>query len=311
MDTPPTPESHQIARLREFNRFWTRSIGALDEGHLHTDYSLTECRVLYEIDRADRGAAVTALRDTLGIDAGRLSRILARLADDGLITRHRDPGDGRRQTVAATPAGRRVQRRHDALADDSVRALLDRAEPALRPAALHAADTLRDAFDPVPRTRTVEIRDARPGDLGWAVMANAESYAREYGFNAGYEALVARIAADYAAEHDPEREALWIAEVDGERAGCIMCVRRDAHTARLRLLLVDSRARGLGVGGRLVRRCVDFARDRGYRELHLWTTSLLASARRIYQAEGFTLRHEAPHRDFGRDLTGQDWSLDL
>ncbi|MFG1602699.1 GNAT family N-acetyltransferase [Actinoplanes sp. NPDC049265] len=151
----------------------------------------------------------------------------------------------------------------------------------------------------------------RPGDLGWVVMAHGELYAREYGWDATFEELVARIVADYAEKRDPEREAAWIAEVDGQRAGCVFCVRGDEETARLRVLLVDPAFRGHGLGARLVGECVSFATRAGYRRMTLWTNDVLASARRIYQAAGFTLDDEAPQRSYGADLIGQNWSRQL
>ena len=151
----------------------------------------------------------------------------------------------------------------------------------------------------------------RPGDLGWVVMAHGETYAKEFGWDQSFEALVARIVADYAEGHDPAREAAWIAEVDGERAGCVFCVADSAEVARLRILLVDPAARGHGLGARLVDECVAFARSAGYRRITLWTNDVLASARRIYQAAGFVLGAEDRHHSFGHDLVGQTWSRSL
>jgi GNAT superfamily N-acetyltransferase len=156
------------------------------------------------------------------------------------------------------------------------------------------------------------IRPAdRPGDLGWVVQAHGEQYAREFGWDRTFEALVAQIVADYGTAHDPARERGWIAERDGERVGCVFCVAQDQHTAQLRILLVASTARGGGVGTELVRTCVDFARRAGYRRMVLWTNDVLVAARRIYAASGFRLETEDRHRSFGRDLVGQTWSLDL
>ena len=146
-----------------------------------------------------------------------------------------------------------------------------------------------------------------PGDLGWVVMAHGELYAAEFGWDTSFERLVARIVADY----DPARDAAWIAEVDGERAGCVFCVAADDETATLRILLVHPRARGQGLGARLVDECVRHARTAGCRRLSLWTNDVLASARRIYQAAGFELTDEEPHHSFGKDLTGQTWILEL
>ncbi len=159
---------------------------------------------------------------------------------------------------------------------------------------------------------SVSIRSlGQPGDLGWVVMTHGEVYAREFGWDTGFEALVARIVADYAASHDPGREAAWIAEVDGVWAGCVFCVADDKDTAKLRILLVDPAARGHGIGRRLVDECVDFARGAGYRRMVLWTNDPLASAARIYLAAGFRLTAEEPHHSFGVDLVGQTYELAL
>lgn len=164
----------------------------------------------------------------------------------------------------------------------------------------------------VDQRRVLVRRADRPGDLGWVVMAHGEVYSEQFGWNTEFEALVARIVADYAADHDPAREAGWIAEVDGKRAGCIFCVSGDEPgVAKLRILLVTPDARGCGLGAQLVDRCVQFARDAGYRRVTLWTNDVLVAARKIYQAFGFRLVDEEPHHSFGQDLNGQNWVLDL
>jgi GNAT superfamily N-acetyltransferase len=160
--------------------------------------------------------------------------------------------------------------------------------------------------------RNVVIRAlGQPGDLGWVVMAHGQAYAAEFGWDTTFEALVARIVADYAGRRDPGREAAWIAEVDGRRAGCVFCVAAGEHTAQLRILLVDPAARGLGLGDRLVAACLGFARQAGYARLELWTNDVLAAARRVYLRHGFTLTAAEPHRSFGADLVGQTYALDL
>lgn len=160
--------------------------------------------------------------------------------------------------------------------------------------------------------RVLVRRGDRPGDLGWMVLTHGEAYAEQFGWDTDFEALVAKIVADYATGHDPAREAAWIAEVDGERAGCILLVADDRpEVAKLRILLVTPKARGLGVGSRLVEECLAFAREAGYRQVTLWTNDVLVSARRIYQSLGFTLADEERHRSFGHDLVGQNWILDL
>ncbi len=318
-----------VKEVREFNRFYTNLIGALDYSrHLHTPFTLTEARVLYELAHA-RGADAADLRVELSLDAGHLSRMLAKFEDRRLVTRAPSERDARRQRIELTPGGREAASLLEERAQETVADLLDRIPPHDRTRLTDAMRTVQEILredrpgraqgghrpgkrrDVGHRSR-ISLRDARPGDLGWVIERNAAVYAQEFGWNEEYEALVARIVADFAADRDPRREAVWIAESDGERVGCVFCVRDEKpDTARLRLLLVDPAARGRGVGGRLVEECVAFARAAGYAELVLWTNDVLAGARRIYQKAGFELVAERPHHSFGQDLMGQDWRLAL
>ncbi|MFS4094017.1 GNAT family N-acetyltransferase [Streptomyces sp. AF1A] len=303
-----------VQDIRAFNRFYTGVIGALDYGrHLYAPYTLTESRVLYELAHAPHLDAAD-LRARLDLDAGYLSRILNRFQDARLIERGPSETDPRRRRIRLTPRGREAAGLLDERARETVGALLDTVAPADRPRLAEAMRTIRGILGDASRERSDEVvlRGPHPGDLGWIVQRNAALYAAEYGWNADYEGLVARIVADFAEDHDPHLERVWIAELDGRAVGCVMCVRDDAPgTARLRLLLVEPEARGRGVGDRLVRAVVDFARGVGYRDLVLWTNDVLSSARRIYQRHGFVLVAEKPHRSFGKDLIGQDWRLDL
>ncbi|WP_449351208.1 bifunctional helix-turn-helix transcriptional regulator/GNAT family N-acetyltransferase [Streptomyces shaanxiensis] len=303
-----------VQDIRAFNRFYTNVIGALDYSRqLYAPYTLTESRVLYELAHSPRTDAAD-LRGELSLDAGYLSRILNKFERAGLIERTASRKDPRRVRVTLTPRGRETAALLAERADESVGALLATVPAAERPRlseAMHTVRTLLSDGRP-PRREDVLLREPRPGDLGWMVARNAALYAAEYGFNADYEGLVARIVADFAEDHDPHLERVWIAELDGRPVGCVMCVRDEAPaTARLRLLLVEPDARGLGIGDRLVSAVVDFARGVGYRDLVLWTNDVLASARRLYQRHGFVLTAEKPHRSFGQDLNGQDWHLDL
>ncbi|MER7935144.1 bifunctional helix-turn-helix transcriptional regulator/GNAT family N-acetyltransferase [Streptomyces sp. NPDC093272] len=307
-----------VQDVRAFNRFYTNLIGALDYGrHLYAPYTLTEARVLYELAHsADTDAA--DLRADLALDAGYLSRILNRFEEAGLIERAPSAKDPRRRRVSLTERGRSAAELLDERARDSVGTLLGGVDPGARPRLAEAMHTIRTILgdpraggDGVGRAEVV-LRDPHPGDLGWIVQRNAALYAAEYGWNTDYEGLVARIVADYAEDHDPHLERVWIAERAGRPLGCVMCVRDDAPgTARLRLLLVEPEARGLGIGDRLVTAVIDFARGVGYRDLVLWTNDVLSAARRLYRRHGFVLSAEKPHRSFGRDLVGQDWRLDL
>ncbi|MCX4823240.1 helix-turn-helix domain-containing GNAT family N-acetyltransferase [Streptomyces sp. NBC_01142] len=303
-----------VQEIRAFNRFYTNLIGALDYSkHLYTPYTLTESRVLYELAHSPRTDAAD-LRAELSLDAGYLSRLLARFERDGLVGRAPSEVDPRRQRITLTARGREAAALLDERSREAVGAMLSTVPPEERPKLGEAMRTVREILGggrPAHREGPV-LREPGPGDLGWVVQRHGALYAAEYGWNADFEGLVARIVADFAQDHDPHLERVWIAELDGRPVGSVMCVRDDAPaTARLRLLLVEPEARGHGLGDELVRTVVDFARDAGYRELVLWTNDVLTGARRIYQRAGFTLVTEKPHRSYGVDLVGQDWRLPL
>ncbi|HZF89937.1 helix-turn-helix domain-containing GNAT family N-acetyltransferase [Streptomyces sp.] len=303
-----------VEDIRSFNRFYTHLIGALDYGrHLYAPYTLTESRVLYELAHSPR-TDVADLRTGLHLDAGYLTRILNKFETDGLIERGPSERDPRRRRIRLTARGRATAGLLDERARQTVGSLLAGVAPQDRPRLAEALLTVRTLLSGgrAPRPEDVVLRPPAPGDLGWIVQRNAALYAAEYGWNTDYEALVARIVADFAQDHDPRRERVWIAELDGRPVGCVMCVRDEAPgTARLRLLLVEPGARGLGIGDRLVTAVVGFARGAGYHDLVLWTNDVLTAARRIYRRHGFALVAEQPHRSFGKDLVGQDWRLEL
>ncbi len=303
-----------VQEMRAFNRFYTNLIGALDYSrHLHTPYTLTEARVLYELVRAPQTDAAD-LRAALSVDAGQLSRMLTRFEERGLVSRGPSARDARRLSVELTSDGREAAQLLEERSQGAVESLLDRIPEPERELLAQNLRTARGILEggsagTAPRTR---VRATRPGDLGWIIERNASVYAEEFGWDSTYEALVARIVAEFAGGHDPQREAAWVAELDGRRAGCVMCVADSApDTARLRLLLVDPGARGHRLGDRLVEECVSFARAAGYREMVLWTNDVLAAARHIYQRVGFELVEEERHHSFGHDLVGQDWRLAL
>ncbi|MGH8791626.1 MAG: bifunctional helix-turn-helix transcriptional regulator/GNAT family N-acetyltransferase [Stackebrandtia sp.] len=301
----------RVARVRSFNRFFTKVIGVLDEGMLDSPYTLTEVRVLFELRGAQRVSAAD-IRAALGLDAGYLSRIVSRFVEEGLVVRDADPGDSRRRLLSLTDAGRAAFDVLDTGSAAHVRGLLSGLSRSGQRELTEAMETVRRLLgDDKPDEAQVRLRAPRPGDLGWVISRNGALYAAEHGWNADYEALVARIVADFAADHDPSCEAAWIAEIDGEPVGAIFCVRADAETAKLRVLLVEPSARGRGVGAALVDECLGFARDVGYRRMTLFTTNVLAPARRLYQRAGFRLDSEQEERLFGRDLTTQTWSRDL
>ncbi len=299
-----------VGAVRAFNRLYTNVIGVLRGGYLGTPYSLTEARLLFELGQRD-STEVSALRRRLDIDAGYLSRILSRFEADQLVTRTKSGADARRQVIALTPPGRELQQRLDSRAAEQIGALLASLSEDAQRRLVTSVRELTQVLSDAPAPRSYQLRAPRPGDFGWVVQRQAAGYAAEYGWDQTYEALVARIVADYVDHRDPAREAAWIAEADGERVGSVLCVRESDTVARLRLLYVDPAARGLGIGSKLVEECMRFARSAGYTEMTLWTNSVLAEARRIYQRAGFTLRDEAPHHSYGADLVGQNWSRPL
>jgi DNA-binding MarR family transcriptional regulator/GNAT superfamily N-acetyltransferase len=306
----PAPGDAAVAAVREFNRFYTNMIGLLRGKYLDTPYSLTEARILFELGQRE-ASEVTDLRRTVDIDAGYLSRILARFSSDGLVTRQRSAADGRRQVISLTESGRSVVEGLDARSVAQTQAMLARVHEDDRRRLLDAMRDITGVLSESPQPRGYLLRAPQPGDMGWVVQRNGAVYAEEFGWDSSYEALVARIVADYVDHRNPDCEAAWIAEVDGARAGCVFCVRENATTARLRLLLVEPWARGLGIGGRLVEEVLRFARRAGYTDITLWTNDVLVDARRIYQRVGFKLDNENRHHSFGQDLVGQDWSRRL
>ncbi len=303
-------DSAAVAAVRGFNRFYTNLIGLLRGKYLDTAYSLTEARLLFELAQRD-ASEVSDLRRTVDIDPGYLSRILTRFESDGLIARQRSASDARRQVIRLTGSGRAVVAGLDARSAEQTRDMLAGLRDDDRRRLLDAMHVITETLTESSRPRGYLLRAPRPGDMGWVVQRNGAVYAEEFGWDSSYEALVARIVADYVNNRDPEAESAWIAEVDGTPAGCVFCVREDATTARLRLLLVEPWARGLGIGARLVEEVLRFARQAGYSHITLWTNDVLAEARRIYQRAGFTLGSEDRHQSFGQDLTGQNWSRRL
>ena len=299
-----------VATVREFSRFYTRRLGTLGEGLLDTPWSLTEARIVFELGQA-ASTDMAALRSALALDSGYLSRMLAKFDAAGLIARRTSAEDARRQSLSLTAAGRRLLRTFNARSNKQVAALLAPLPEATQASLVGAMRTVMTALDEKPASLAVLLRGLRPGDLGWMVQRHGEVYAREHGWAPSFEGLVARIAADYIDQHRPGLEDGWIAELDGRRAGCVLCVRKDDETAQLRVLLVESWARGHGIGARLVEECIRFARDARYRKLVLWTNDNLVSARRIYLGAGFTLAREEKHHSFGKDLVGQFWELEL
>lgn len=303
---PDAGITDQVAAVRAFNRYYTNVIGLVHGMYLDMPYSLTEARLLFELSRQDI-TAVADLRRGLDVDAGYLSRVLARFEADGLISRRRSDADARRQDIALTGAGRAAAAELDARSAAQIGELLAGVDRGRLLAAMREISDLLGR----PRPPAVVLRPPAAGDLGWVLHRHGAVYAREYGWNRDFETWVARIVADYLRSWDPERQAGWIAEVDGVPAGSVFCVPEDKSTARLRMLLVERWARGLGIGGRLVDEVLRFARRAGYERIVLSTYDVLVSAGRIYRTAGFTLVSEEPERAFGHDLNAQVWTRDL
>lgn len=299
-----------LDRIRHFNRFYTRQLGLLDEGLLGGQLTLTEARVLYELATHAPTTAAT-LRRELGLDAGYLSRLLKRFETDGLLTRSPSPTDARESLLALSAAGRAAFAPLERIAREQVAGMLAPLPPHRLPELLAAMACIEQLLQPQDEAEAYRLRALRVGDLGWLTQAQCVFYAQELGLNLQFEALVARIAADFVTQHDPARERAWIAERHGRQIGSIFLLRERDDIAKLRLLYVDGSARGLGVGRRLVEECVSFARATGYRQITLWTNGKLLAARQLYQSCGFVLSHEEQAHDYGVDYLSQTWTLDL
>lgn len=301
----------RIDAVRRFNRFFTRKIGVLREGLLHTPYSLTESRILFEVANREETTASDLSRE-LGLDPGYLSRELAGMERRGLIEKTPSESDARRRLLSLTAEGKDAFRLLDARSREEVGEMLAGLSDGEQRRLLEATQTIESVLDRGFKfSGPFFLRAHEPGDMGWVVHRHGELYFQEYGWDERFEALVARIVADFINDYDPGRERCWIAEMDGERVGCVFLVDGGEEVAKLRLLLVEPKARGLGLGGHLVEECVRFARSRGYKKLTLWTNSVLDAARRIYEERGFVLVEEEGHHSFGKDLVGQNWELDL
>jgi DNA-binding MarR family transcriptional regulator/N-acetylglutamate synthase-like GNAT family acetyltransferase len=301
----------RVGEVRHFNRFWTRQIGVLREGYLESPFSLTEVRVLYELAHREETTA-SELGEELGLDAGYLSRILRGFENDGLIRKRPSEADGRRRLLRLTERGREAFAPLDARSRSEIGAMLGGMSIAGQERLVKAMRAIEGLLSVRPDQMVPYLlRSHRPGDMGWVVHRHGVLYAREYGWDERFEALVAEIVARFIQHYDPRVERCWIAERDGEVVGCVFLVRESEEIAKLRLLLVEPEARGLGIGSRLVEECIRFARQAGYLKITLWTNDVLTSARRIYEAMGFQLVHEKPHHSFGHVLVGQTWELML
>lgn len=302
---------HEVAAVRAFNRFYTRKLGIIEPKLLHSPFTLQEARIMYEIVHRPACTASDLTRD-LGLDPGFLSRTLQALQRRQIVTRKPSKDDGRVNELALTAKGRAAQAELERRSCEQVGSLLASLEDSQRAALVQAMTTIEQALE---RSREKPaafiLRSHRPGDIGWVISSQAKAYAEEYGWDISYEALVAEICAQFIRNFDPSREHCWIAEAGGERLGSIFLVKGSDDVAKLRLLLVEKKARGLGVGRALVEQCIRGAREKGYKEMTLWTQSILVAARGIYQAVGFRCVKQEPHHSFGVDLVGETWEMKL
>ena len=299
----------RVGAVRRFNRFWTRQIGVLGEGYLRSEFSLAEVRVLYELAHREETTA-GELGEELGLDAGYLSRILRGFQKRGLIRKRPSEADGRRKLLRLTVRGREVLAPLDARSRDDIGAMLGGMSTQEQERLVGAMRTIEGLLGARPEVPYL-LRPHMAGDMGWVVHRHGVLYASEYGWDERFEALVAEIVAKFIQHYDPKVERCWIAEREGEIVGSVFLVKQSEEIAKLRLLLVEPKARGLGIGSRLVEECIRFARQAGYRKITLWTNDVLYSARRIYQGMGFRLVDQEPHHSFGHDLVGQTWELVL
>jgi DNA-binding MarR family transcriptional regulator/GNAT superfamily N-acetyltransferase len=311
-DTEPLQQSDgQVAAIRAFNRFYTRKLGVLDQ-HIHkSPYSLSEARVIYELAHGEDQAA-KEIGIELGLDPGYLSRIIQNFDETGLITRKPLASDRRQYRLSLTAKGRQAFAKLNQASHDEVTAMLASLSAEERGRLTGAMATIEDLLGPRANGRApFLLRSHRVGDMGWVISRQAIAYAEEYGWDISYETLVAEICAQFIKNYDPSREHCWIAEAGGEPLGSIFLVKGTDEVAKLRLLLVEKKARGLGIGRALVEQCIRSAREKGYKKITLWTQSILLAARDIYQRTGFRRVAEQPHHSFGADLIGETWDLEL
>jgi len=301
----------RIDAVRQFNRFYTQKIGVLHEGLLSSPFSLTEVRVLYELAHRERPVASEVGKD-LGLDPGYLSRILSSFKTKGFIDSKPSEQDGRQSILRLTEKGKTAFAPLNDRARDEIGILLGVLNESDQIRLVEAMESIKGLLSPGPKNKPPYLlRPHQPGDMGWVVHLHGMLYAQEYGWDDTFEALVAGIVAKFIQNFDPKRERCWIAEIDGEIVGSVFLVKESETVSKLRLLIVHPKARGLGIGKRMVNECLRFARQAGYRKTMLWTNNVLLAARHIYETMGFKLVLEEPHHSFGHDLVGETWEMEL
>jgi DNA-binding MarR family transcriptional regulator/N-acetylglutamate synthase-like GNAT family acetyltransferase len=304
-------EALHVEAVRRFSRFYTRRIGVLEEGYNGTEFSLSEARIIYELAHRE-AATATELSRELNLDPGYLSRILKSFQERGLVQRQTSEVDARQYVLSLTELGQERFAVLNARSRSDMARMLSALTPRQQQRLVRAMCEIETLLSAEPeRGAPYILRPHQPGDVGWAVQKHGELYAREYGWDETFEALAAEVGAKFLKDFDPKKERAWIAEKDGENVGCVFLVKQSDEIAKLRMLLVDPKARGLGLGKRLVEECIRFARNRGYKKITLWTNDVLVTAIHIYKRCGFKLVAEERHHSFGHDLVGQTWELDL
>ena len=300
-----------VEAVRRFSRFYTRQVGVLHEGYNGSEFSLTEARVIYEL--AHREAATASdLAKYLGLDPGYLSRLLKNFQERMLVQRQASDLDARQYLLSLTELGQQRFAELNARSRGDMAKMLSALTARQQQRLISAMSEIEALLSAEPeRGAPYILRPHQPGDIGWAVQKHGELYAREYGWDETFEALAAEVGARFLRDFDPKKERAWIAEKDGENVGFVMLIKQSDEVAKLRMLLVDPKARGLGIGKRLVEECIRFARNRGYKKITLWTNDILVTACHIYRETGFKLMAEERHHSFGHDLVGQTWELDL
>ena len=307
----PTDLEHSINDIRDFNRFYTRQIGVLNEGLLKSSYSLTEARVLLELAKRETTTAGELARD-LALDPGYLSRILFKFKDLSYVSQVASDEDKRRSLLTITAQGRQAFSLLDQASHNEIKDMIADLNPVEQRRLITAMGTIRDILDP-DRTHqpAFVLRPNQPGDMGWVTHRQGYLYWQEYGWDETFEVMLAGITGSFIEDFQPAWERCWIAERSGEILGSAFVVKQSDEVAKLRMLYVEPAARGMGLGRTLVDECVRFARGKGYKTLTLWTNDILDAARHIYEAQGFTLVAEEKHHSFGVDLVGQNWDLKL
>jgi DNA-binding MarR family transcriptional regulator/GNAT superfamily N-acetyltransferase len=296
--------------IRQFNRFYTQEIGVLDGNLLQSGFSLAEARILYELGQTPEIAA-TEIAEKLNLDRGYLSRMLRAFQRKRLISRKTDAADRRRSHLSPTKKGRTAFRQLDRRSSEAAAGMIANLQPGAVNALLGAMETIQSVLEKTPAASDYILRRDRVGDLGLIASRQGLIYQQEYGWDKSYEALAAKILSEFVGRGDPVNERAWIAERNGVILGSVYLMKEDTETARLRLLYVEPRARGTGLGKKLVSECTEFARAAGYKRIVLWTQSTLTAARKLYVGEGYQLIKQEPHHSFGKDLVGETWELDL